>query len=118
MGKTDHKAKKRKRSTSSNQFASLEAKMSPLIDMLTYKEVRTISRPSHFLSRASSTADRGSRSESGSTYSTRPDSNKVNSASLVEQAVPTNLQGVYDIAGSVFAKYRRHDDTTICWICI
>jgi len=87
--------------------------MSRLIDMLTYKEVRTTSHPSRSPSRVSSLADRGSRSETGSIYLTRPDSNNVNSAPLVRQAAPTDPQGVYDIAGSVFAKYRRHDGTTI-----
>jgi len=116
MSKTDQKSKKRRRSTSSNHLASLEEKMSHLIDILSHKEVRTPSRPSRSVSRSSSLAHQegqGSRIETGSVYSTKPDSDDNILASLARQVGPTDPQGVYDNAGSVFAKYRRQDDTTL-----
>jgi len=90
--------------------------MSRLIDILTHNEVRTPSRPSRSVSKSSLLAhqeDQESRIETESVYSTKPDSDNIILASLARQAEQTDPQGVYDIAGSVFVKYRRHDDTTL-----
>jgi len=102
MGKTDQKSKKKGRSISSNQLASLEEKMSHLIDILTYNEVRTpFSIPIEVFFACTSGRPGVTHGKTGFVYSTKSDSNNTNLPSLARQAEPRDPQGVYD-----------------CWICI
>lgn len=111
MGKSYYKSRKR-RSPSTDHLAGLKEKMCRLINTLSQREVRAHSGRFPFSSRSLPVPqeDLGSRNELESTF--RSDSEVV-LVPLVRQEELTDPEfaGVYDIAGSVCEKYRRHDDT-------
>ena len=116
MGKSARKSKKRKRSPSPDRLAGLEYKLSRLISVLTRFEVNPPRSSSPSPSVALTTPQQeaqGSHNESESDNHIGSDSGNilVSSARQTGPMDPRNL-GVYETAGSVFAKYRRHDDTT------
>lgn len=98
MEKSSHKSRKRK-SSSTDRLTSLENKMSRLIDILTQKEVKAPSPPA---SVSSLPAHQEPGIESDTPIHMESDSEGILSAPLARQVGPQI--GVYDIAGSVFAK--------------
>lgn len=123
MGKSVHKSKKRKRSSSrsrGDRLTSLENKMSRLIDILSQREVKApnVLPQSPVTSFCSGNHDiQGSRIDSEFIDHIGLDSDNKSMAPLARQAEPADPNsGVYDIAGSVFEKYKRHDGTTFFFL--
>jgi len=116
MGKSSHKSKKRRRAHSNENLIGLEEKLSRLIDVLTRNEVIDPLTPSTSFSEASFSAFQGPQSKEildkdvlnqrGFSLGRKFYGNACESGKAERSA------GVYDIAESVFAKYRRHDGTT------
>jgi len=112
MGKSHHKSRKRRRSSSPDRLAALEERVSQLFDLI-HKKVRAPTCADPTASMASSSAHQEHRRSHSDSESVR--SVSADEVPLARQVGPMDLQisGVYDITGPVFVKYRRYDNTTL-----